>query len=323
MRSRSVEFDWTLFYSTLVQVRWPWLAAATLIALASYFGRALRWAVMIRHLRPNPSLWGLFSATAIGFTGIVLFGRAGELIRPYLISAKEKVPFSSQMAAWLVERICDLLSALLIFGFALTQVGQAEAKLGPALQWVLRVGGTLAAIVGAACVLLFILLRQSSGMVRQRLLDAVAFLPDKWRGRVEELTESFVLGVECTRSSSGLYLLAAYTALEWGLIVLCYVAVCRAFPAMEGFGLTDVLILIGFVAFGSLVQIPGIGGGVQIATVLVLTEVFHRPVEVASSVALMTYIITFIVIMPVGLVLLLHEGLNWRKLKAMKGGSAL
>ena len=38
---------------------------------------------------------------------MVILGRAGELVRPYLISLKEQVPFSSQMAAWLLERILD------------------------------------------------------------------------------------------------------------------------------------------------------------------------------------------------------------------------
>ena len=53
------------------------------------------------------SLWRVFSATAIGFTAVVLFGRAGEPVRPYLIAKKEGVTFSSQVAAWVVERILD------------------------------------------------------------------------------------------------------------------------------------------------------------------------------------------------------------------------
>ena len=47
-----------------------------------------------------------------------LSGRPGELIRPYLIAVREKTPFSSQMAIWLLERIWDLLIVLAMFGFA-------------------------------------------------------------------------------------------------------------------------------------------------------------------------------------------------------------
>jgi glycosyltransferase 2 family protein len=319
---RGERFDWRLFSATLLGMRWPWLGTACLIALASYYGRALRWAVMIRHLNPRPDLWGLFSATAIGFTAIMLFGRPGELVRPYLISVKERVSFSSQLAAWLIERICDLLSALLVFSFALSLVGRSGAKVGPGVQWTLRVGGYIAGVVGLACILLFVLLRQSQPM-RQRLLDALGFLPARWRGRVEELLDSFILGVEATRDRSGLMLLFLYTVLEWFLIALCYLALFRSFPASEKLGLTDVLILMGFVSFGSLVQVPGIGGGVQVVSIVILTEIFRLPLEVASGIGLMTWIVTFVVIAPVGLLLLVHEGLNWHKLKEMKASGPL
>ena len=322
-RWRHDKFDWALFSSTLLGMRRPWLLAAALLSLATYYGRALRWAVMIRGLNRQPNVWRLFSATAVGFTAIILFGRAGEFVRPYLISVKEKVSFSSQLAAWVIERICDLLAALLIFGSALALVGRSGAKVGPALQWVLQTGGYLAALIGVSCVLLFVALSRSSGGVEQRLFDALDFLPERWQGKIHGFVSAFSSGVECIRSLSGVLSLAAYTALEWGLIILVYVASFQAFPALAGLGLTDVLILLGFVAFGSLVQIPGIGGGVQLATILVLTEIFRVPLEVASGIALVNYILTFIVIAPIGVPLLVRDGLNWRKLKEMEGETLL
>ncbi|MCP5112969.1 MAG: flippase-like domain-containing protein, partial [bacterium] len=121
-RWNDLGFEWQRFTSTFRHISWPWMALSGVLALLTYLGRALRWRVLIRPVREKPSLWNLFSATAIGFTAIVLFGRAGELVRPFLISAKEKVSFSSQVAAWFIERIYDLLTALLIFGFALSRV---------------------------------------------------------------------------------------------------------------------------------------------------------------------------------------------------------
>jgi glycosyltransferase 2 family protein len=317
-RWHRASFDWKLFSATLLGMRWPWLLTSGFIALLSYYGRALRWAVLIRHLNPHPNVWGLFSATAIGFTAIMFFGRPGELVRPYLISVKERLSFSSQMAAWFLERICDLLSALLVFGFALSQVDRSGAKVGPALRWVLEVGGYVAGVVGLACVLVFVLLRQFQAM-RQRLIGALAVLPARWRGRLEGVIDSFILGVESTRHKSGLLWLALYTLLEWTLIALCYLALFRSFPASENLGWADVLILMGFLSFGSLVQIPGVGGGVQLVAVAVLTEIFRLPLEVASGIGLMAWIITFVVIVPIGLLLLVHEGLTWHRLKEMKG----
>jgi uncharacterized protein (TIRG00374 family) len=320
-RWRHGEFDWDLFAATLLGVRWPWLLVSVVVAFATYYGRVLRWAVMIRHLKPHPNLWGLFSATAIGFAAIVVLGRPGELVRPYIISVKEKVSFSSQLAAWLLERICDLLSALLIFSFALIQVERSGAVAGPRLQWALEAGGYVAAAVGLASVVIVVLLRQFSGRMQQRMLDGLGFLPASFRSRLEELLHAFTAGVEATRNRSGLLGIVSYTVLEWGLIVLCYVALFHSFPALAGLRITDVLILIGFVAFGSLVQIPGVGGGVQVVTIIVLTEIFRVPLEAATGMALMIWVITFVVIVPVGLALSIQEGINWRKIKEMEAGS--
>ena len=72
-------FDWVRFRTTLQSMD-PWYCAlAILFIILSYFGRAVRWEVMIRPLGPTPSLWRLFVGTAIGFTAVVLLGRPGEI----------------------------------------------------------------------------------------------------------------------------------------------------------------------------------------------------------------------------------------------------
>ena len=43
----------------------------------------------------------------------MLLGRPGEFVRPYLIAVKERVPVTSQLAIWVLERIFDLLNEVL------------------------------------------------------------------------------------------------------------------------------------------------------------------------------------------------------------------
>jgi glycosyltransferase 2 family protein len=92
-RFRKSPFHWNVFLATFTGVNWVWLSLSILLILFTYVGRALRWKVMLRPLRLNASLWNINSATVIGFTAIFLLGRPGELVRPYLISLKERVPF--------------------------------------------------------------------------------------------------------------------------------------------------------------------------------------------------------------------------------------
>lgn len=321
-RWRELGFHWSEFAATFRHLQWLWVALAAGIALLTYLGRALRWQVLLRPVQPRSSLWNLLSATAIGFTAIVLFGRAGEPVRPYLIAMKEKVSFSSQVAAWLIERMYDLLTALLIFGFALSQVQRTGVSVGPGLEWVLRGGGYAAAAVGLASLGILFFSSYLSSKMRRRLLDALAFLPEPKLAKIDRVVSAFAQGMESTRNRGYVALLAFYSLLEWALIVLCYICLFQAVPATASFTLREVLIFVGFVAFGAVIQIPGIGGGVQVVSIIVLRELFGVALETATGLALLIWIITFVVILPVGLILACHEGLTFQKLRKLEQQAA-
>src|SRR5437773_3994580 len=143
-------FDWRLAASSFQRLNWNWMLLSVFPIFGTYYGRALRWAVFLKPLRPNPSVWKLLSATVIGFTAVTLFGRPGEFVRPYLIARKEQVPVTSQFAAWALERIFDLLMALLVFAFALSKVQSSGVRVGPTLTWVLTFGGRIVGVLGIA-----------------------------------------------------------------------------------------------------------------------------------------------------------------------------
>lgn len=314
-RWRTSGFAWHEFTTALAGVDWSWLSLALALILATYVGRALRWEVMLRPLQKHTSLWRIFSATAIGFTAVVLFGRAGEPVRPYLISKKEGVTFSSQVAAWVVERMLDLLMVLVIFGLALSQISRSAIQHGPRVKIVLEAGGYTAGVTGVACLALLLGLRKFEGGVQKRLMEGLSFLPAIMAAKIAKALQSFGEGMESTRSGARTSLLVFYTVVEWCVIAASFGCVFKAFPATHELGVTDVVILLGFVCFGSIVQIPGVGGGMQIVTVLVLTEFFGITLETASGIALVLWIITFVVIVPLGLALAFHEGIKWRNLR--------
>jgi glycosyltransferase 2 family protein len=314
-RFHGTPFDWPLFLATFYRVDWMWLAISICLMLLTYVGRALRWEVMLRPLGRKVSLRALIYDTAIGFTAIVLLGRPGEVVRPYLISIRAGVPFSSQMAAWLLERILDLLVVLLLFGFGLTHIPSHGLALGPGLRWVLGAGGYLVAGITAGCVLFLILFRNFSEPMRRRLLSGLTFLPAKQYERVDQMLAAFAKGMESTRDLWHLTLLVVYTVIEWMIIVGSYYALFHSFPATAKLFIPDVVVFLGFVAFGSIVQIPGVGGGIQVASIVVLTEIYGMSLESATGVAIFIWLITFVVVVPFGLLCAFHQGINWSKLK--------
>jgi uncharacterized membrane protein YbhN (UPF0104 family) len=105
----------------------------------------------------------------------------------------------------------------------------------------------------------------------------------------------------------------AYSVLEWALIIASYWCLAASFTALN-LTFVDVIVFMGFVALGASVQIPGIGGGIQITAIVVLTELFGIRLEQATVFAFVVWILTFVAVVPVGLILGLREGLEWDRL---------
>lgn len=137
------------------------------------------------------------------------------------------------------------------------------------------------------------------------------------------MLEAFSQGVECTRDARSLALLLGYTLLEWAIIVASSFALFRGLEATRGFGPLDVLVLLAFMTLGSLIQVPGLGGGVQVASIVALTKIYGIPLEAATGIAILLWIVGSIAIVPVGLVCAFHEGLNWSKLKLLSAKQIL
>ena len=311
----SRRFDWALAFQSVQRLHWAWLVASLVPIAGTYYGRALRWAVFLKPLKARPSIANLCTATVIGFAAITVFGRPGEFVRPYLIAVKERVSVPSQMAAWILERMFDLLMALFFFAFALTRVTSVRLHSGSKLMWVVAAGGRVVA-VACVVVLIFILsMRHFAEPVRRMLLSTLRFLPERHFLKIEKLITGFVRGVEATRSDAALALVLIYSVIEWFLIVACYWCLARSFAGLINFTFVDVIVLVGFISFGAAVQIPGVGGGIQVVSVLVLTELFGVRLEIASTFAVLIWVFTFVAIVPAGAVMALKEGLDWRSLR--------
>ena len=316
-------FDGAAFLASLKRADWRWLLAGWALVLVSYYGRALRWMVMLRPIAPNARQRDVFNATAIGFSAVVLFGRAGELVRPYLIAKAAHVTIMSQMAAWFLERIYDTLIVLAIFGYTLAVVVPVAGNLGPNLQWLITRGGWFTGVACSLCLALLVGLQRYSDRLEQRLVDALGFLHQHHHEKAERLVRAGMDGLRSARSVRSIIELMIYSALEWWIIYLCFVAIFRAFPETTGLSASSILVYIGFVAFGSIVQIPGIGGGIQIVSIIVLTELFQIGIEPATSIALATWAVTLVGIVPVGIVLAFRQGLSLRKIKELGSETAL
>jgi hypothetical protein len=309
-------FDWDLFGRTLKSASWPWLCAGWILSVASYWGRAERWLVMLRPLAPRAGRWPVFRDTAIGYSALILLGRAGELVRPWLIARSNAVPLSSQLSAWLLERVYDTLIVLGVFGFALFQASDQTRVKHPAILWVLDTGGVALGIFAVLCLVALIALHGVPRTIEERLQSLVAVLPPARHQAASKLVASLLSTLRAANSWSAVLRLFAWSLVEWLILILTYGTLFHAFPETRNFTIVEIVAYMGFVSFGSIIQIPGLGGGVQLASVLVLTEFYGVPLGSAAGIALATWMFSFVGIMPLGAGLALHQGLTWTQLRS-------
>jgi Sec-independent protein translocase protein TatA len=100
--------------------------------------------------------------------------------------------------------------------------------------------------------------------------------------------------------------------------VLCYLWVANAFGGkLCQLTLADSALVLAFSMVGSAVQFPGVGGGAQVATFVVLTLIFGVEKVPAATMSIMVWLLTFASCSLAGLPLLFREGWSMGELRKM------
>ena len=314
-------FDWAQLLE--YKLNWRHIAHGVALIFLAYFLRAVRWKIFLQPVRKQSSILGLVAPTLIGFTGLALLGRPGELIRPYLIARRENLSFASQVAVWAVERIFDvggftviLVSAIFLPSKLRTFIENPNTPY-EIRHWVHLTGFVLIALVTG---LLFaaVVMAHRGNRVAQWIEDRFSHWSENLGHRIAHRIREFTDGLNTVQGPFEFLQLAAVSVLMWWVIALSYKEVTYAYGApMASMSTTKVLLLMGSSMIGSMVQLPGVGGGSQLATISALDHVFDIvPKELAVSCGIMLWLVTFVAVVPFGLLLAHRERLSLRKLSA-------
>jgi len=308
-------FDWTTFWDQSKQANPRHILDAVFLIYLSFFLRGLRWKIFLRPVRKEASIIGLIPPTLIGFTALTLLGRPGELIRPYLIARRTNLTFSSQMAAWTIERIFDIGGFTVLMVSAIFLPTDLRFLPNPEIYPRLRVGGfLLVALVAGLALGAFLVAKfgdTAAAWIEIRFSHRAAHFGHRVAQRVRE----FHGGLDTIHSPLAFLQLAGVSVLMWWFIALAYLEVTHAYgAALAHMTLSKVLLLMGSSMLGSLIQLPGVGGGSQLATISALQHIFQASHELAASCGILLWLATFVSVVPVGLLLAHRERLSLRKL---------
>jgi glycosyltransferase 2 family protein len=311
-------FKWSMVGDSLRHARIDLLLLSLATIYACFAIRALRWNRFSRWMGTS-TFGGTYAATLMGFTCNFLLGRAGEPIRPVLIARKNSLSIPGMFGVYVLERIADIAATVTIAALALLLFRHHENAGGAASTVVtkMRSGGAVL-FVGLIFVVGFLIYFRFRG---------AAWLGEKlkhpswrlgWRAKLLALLEGFSEGLQGIRTFGDLAALIGYTAMHWLLIACCYFFIVHAFGGeLASLSFANVILVLAFSLFGSVIQLPGVGGGAQLATFLALTVTFGVESGPAAVASIIIWLITFAGCCLVGLPLLLKEGWSMGDLKQM------
>jgi uncharacterized protein (TIRG00374 family) len=305
----------------------PYYLLLSLVGIyVCYALRAARWQVFQANLGPS-NFWTIYRLTLAGFASIFLLGRAGEPIRPLLLARKERLPVADMFGIYFLERLFDTACTAIIAGLGLVLFeshshaisGEASASTSK-LEAAARTTGSLLfiGVIGAVIFLVYLRLHGTAMLERrtQPWRDAGG-----WRSKVAGILMGFARGVQTIRTWRELALAVMYSALHWIGVAFLYVWISHSLGGrLASIGFGDALLILAFTLVGSAIQLPGVGGGSQVACFLAYTAIFGVENEPAAAAAILVWLVTFAGVGVVGVPLLIHEGMSLGELKRLAEG---
>jgi glycosyltransferase 2 family protein len=258
--------------------------------------------------------FSVLGSQVIGFTAVALFGRLADLVRPYLVSRRTGLPLTSQIAVYTVERMFDLGAMAMIFSAALLLApDRATLPHHEALQHA-ALGG-LAVTVALA---IFAISVRASGRAVARFAEKSLGSVSPGLGRsVGSKIHAFRDGLDSIATLGDFFRALGLSILMWGLITAAYLETARAFvlsPELSAMTLARCMVLMAASMVGSVVQLPVVGWFTQIGvTTGVMQKVFNVQFEPALACGTMLLIVTFMCVIPVGLIWARIEHVSLKK----------
>jgi uncharacterized protein (TIRG00374 family) len=314
------DFTWKNFLDSARQANVFLLLVSLIGIYACYALRAIRWQRFCKYLGPT-SFLNTFSGTLMGFASIFILGRAGEAVRPLLLARKDRLPVASMFGIYFLERLCDVCAYAGLFCLALLVFPNRLSDAGADMGWVEKAQSgawfLVALMVGLIAAL--VIYRWHGAAILDRALE-------RWhsaggfRSRFASAITGVSEGLQAIRTPSDLLEAVFYSAVHWILVALIYYWICQAFgfafPHSDVY-FSGAMLLLAVTLVGSVLQLPGIGGGAQIASSVGLTKIFGVQPEPAIAIAVVMWLITFAGCTIAGVPLLIHEGMSFGELRKL------
>lgn len=219
--------------------------------LFSCWLRAIRWQYLLQPIK-KITTHNVFSALMIGFMiNNVLPFRLGEFVRGYALKQTDNVSFSASIGTVVVERIIDVLTLLVIFGFILFFF--------PFPDWVKSGGILVAGIVVFSILVLYMMVKRTE-LALSMIRRIFGLFSETLSMRIEKIARSFIEGISFLHSARSYAAIVVLSALTWVIyIYVMYVMFFAVrFDEIYGLNTLDATVVMVFTSFA--IMIPAAPG---------------------------------------------------------------
>ena len=304
--------SWHEVWGALKQMQfWP-LIPATVLFLVQYLIRSMRWRLLLPEGTQVKNK-ALFDSMMVGnLANFVLPLRAGEFIRPFLLTRYTQISFPICLVSVIVERFFDLALVLGLFGIV--------TFITPGIPTEVTIGASALGTVAIGILVIIIL----GSFMEDKLLSAFDFLskplPIKVRTPLRKFSKDFLDGASVLKTPARVLNVIFMTVVIWFLIIALnwiFFALFELNPSVEAVLALTVITALAVAAPSA----PGFIGVFQWACIAAFA-LFEYPNEKAVAFSIITHIYNFILFILFGGFVLWRDGLKLADLKPSKSSDS-
>jgi len=312
-------------------VRYLYLIPAIVIVFISYVLRAMRWRYLVGHVKKDVKTSALFSPLMIGFMANMLPARAGEFIRAYLLSRKERISFSSAFATIFIERLFDLVMLLLLIVWILIFMSQTLSSANEtytvsimfrtftfSLYQMVEVFGVIS-ISLCAFIFLFSALLQFRKDWAIKIVDVFTKpLSQKLCEKIFGLVNSFAEGLNIIRDGRGFMATVFLSFLIWATFIIMYYPLYLAFDIQTQLPVVSSLMIlcVTVAVFITLLPTPGFLGSYHLGCIAALYGIFGIQKAVALSYGIIAWLMAMGLTVLIGSVYAIKDHVSFTEVTA-------
>lgn len=292
----------------LKNINYFYLTLFAFVVLLGAFIRSLRWRYMILSFKDDVQLKNLFNATIVGYGMNVIFPRFGEVARALYLGSSEKISRSSALGTIIVERVIDLI--FLIFSVVLSLWIFGD-ELSSKYPWIYNsiYLGLLVLIV--SIVILFLIIKFQNKIIEliERIFNQFNF---HLFNRATEITSKVIDGFDSIKTRKNYLLIFLLSPFLWFTYAFgSYIALLSLnMQLIKPVDLSSGLIIMSITTFGIMVPIPGSTGSYHAFCKSVLTMILGFNVKISLAYAVLTHLISNLLMFLIALLIFLKRGIK-------------